>query len=284
MRSKIFFTIIIISVSVIAAAQPNNVNLANMAWEKGNLERAMSYASEALQAAEALTHEQLLKARLIRGKAGARLSYDALVKGTDEEMRANRHIPLQAYHDLKFVLDSDIGDLKNEVTAEFTKLSHALLLSGSDFDNAFTENSDDSSLIQQSIENYSASIELGQMTGNEKYKTYYYRGDVLLMIKEYDMAVVDFKKAMDLFAAAQRKTADLGIGDLGYRLAYTLAGVFNEKNGALDVIEKTRKLMKTEMERAESLKEKLGERYNDYVEEFDLLTTDLDKLEISIKK
>ena len=172
-----------------------------------------------------------------------------------------------------------------EIKTEFYKLGHALLLSGIDYEAMNTDSDDqDEKLTDKSIECYSGTIELWEMAKREKYKPYYYRGDSYLDKKEYEKAVEDVEKAISMFIDASRKNPDLGIGDLGYKLAYTQAGVFNKKETALSVIEKTFELLDAEIQLAEEKKEKLGDIYDDIKTQYDYLVGELNSLKGSVSK
>jgi len=282
---KIFYCIAFISISVIGFSQSNALNLAAIAWEKGHFENAWENAGTALQFPEKLEGTELYKAYGIRGKAGSRIAYDALTRMEDPNTEKYGSMALQAYYDFKIILGTRDSALIRDVTKEFYKLGHALLLSGTDYDalNADRE-SPDSSLIDKSVECYSATIELWELAGREKYKPYYYRGDALLSKREYDKAVPDLEKAMSMFIAAAHKLPDLGIGDLGYRLAYTQAGVYKNNEAALKTIEKTFELLDAEMQLAEANKERLAEQYEELKSQYDYLVGELTSLKSSVAK
>jgi hypothetical protein len=137
-------------------------------------------------------------------------------------------------------------------------------------------------LIDKAIECYTASIEAWKLAGREKYKPYYYRGDALLAKKKFGIAAEDLEKAMSIFIADSRKSADMEIGDLGYRLAYTQAGVFKNKEAALKTIEKTLELLDAEVVLAEAKKEKSAEQYEILKNEYDVLVRELNSLKNSV--
>ncbi len=267
-----------------AFPQANHVNLAAIAMEKGHYDNAWENANAALQSPQLLNSELLYKAHSIRGKAGARIAYLAFTKGTDEDMQKYQEMPMLSYLDFKEILSAGDSVMTADITPEFYKLGHALYMSGTEYDRRNADNEKpDTLLLNKSIECYTATIEMQALAKKEKYKPYFYRGDAQLTKRKYDLAVQDFKAAMDMYAAAIRQMPDLGIGDLGYRLAYTQAGVFNQKEVALKTIQKTRELLKTEMQLAETKKEKLAEIYVDIQTEFDYLTGELENLETSVK-
>lgn len=280
---RIFACVLFSAAALIASGQSNAVNLAAIAFEKGHFDNAWENANSALQAPEKLDNLLLHQAYGIRGKAGARIAYNALTKMEDENTEKYAGMALQAFNDFKIILDSKDSAMIRDVTKEFYKLGHALLLSGTDYDaiNADKE-TPDSTLIDKSIECYSATIELWKLAGREKYKPYYYRGDALLAKKEYDKAVADLDKAMSMFIAAARRQPDMGIGDLGYRLAYTQAGVFGNNEAALKTIDKALELLDAELLLAESKKEKSAEQYEIIKNEYDVLTGELNSLKSSV--
>ncbi len=269
--------------AIIGFSQGNSVNLAAIAWEKGHFDNAWENANSALQASEKLDNQLLHQAYSIRGMAGTRIAYNALTKMEDENLEKYAGMALQSFNDFKMILDAKDSAVIRDVSKEFYKLGHALLLSGTDYEaiNADREKPD-SALIDKSIECYSSTIELWELAGREKYKPYYYRGDALLAKREYDKAVADLDKAMTMFIAASRKQPDLGIGDLGYRLAYTQAGVFGNKEAALKTIDKTLELLDAELQLAESKKDKSAEQYEITKNEYDVLTGELNSLKSSV--
>lgn len=269
----------------LSSAQGNDVTLAVIAWEKGHVDNAWENANAALQSPGGLNKNLLYKAYSIRGKAGTRISYHALTEGNDNALEKYAGIALQAYRDFKEILHAKDTALINDIKQEFHRLGHALLLSGTDYDkiNADKEKPD-SLLLEKAIECYSATIELWELAGKEKYKPYYYRGDALLAKRQYDKAMADLEKAMSMFISATRKLPDLGIGDLGYRLAYTQAGVFNNKPAARKTIEKTKELLDGEMQLAEAKKDIIADQYEDLKAQYDYLIGELNSLLNTVEK
>ncbi|HXH19604.1 MAG TPA: tetratricopeptide repeat protein [Chitinophagales bacterium] len=266
------------------SAQSNSLNLAVIAYEKGHYENAWNNANAALQAPQNLDEQSHIQALLIRASSGARMAYKIFTEGEEAEMKQNLELPLQAYHDFKELLHRGDSASIAAITPEFYKLGHALYLTGTEYDKQNADNEKpDTLLLNKSIECYSATIELWQHVNKLKYKPYYYRGDAYLAKKKYDKAVDDFTRAIELYAAAARKTPDLGIGDLGYRLAYTQAGIFNQKEAALKTIRLAKELLDKEMLLAESKKDKLAEIFEDIKTEYDYLTGELNDLEASVK-
>jgi len=271
--------------SLLSFSQTTDINLAAIALERGHFENAWENASSALKNSKDLDSKLLLKAYTIRGKAGTRLAYDALTNGDVSNTEKYAGIALQAYRDFKEILNTKDSALIKEITPEFYKLGHALLLSGTDYDALNTDKEKpDTSLVNKSIECYSSTIELWELAGKQKYKPYYYRGDAYLAKKEFDKAIMDLEKAMSLYIATSHKLPDLGIGDLGYRLAYTQAGVFNKKAEAMKTIEKTLELLDAEMKLADAKKEFLADQYEDIKSQYDYLLGELDRLKISVSK
>lgn len=272
--------------SLLAFAQNDKVALAESALAKNDFATAYDLVNAALQVPQSLDKGSLAKASYIRGKAGVKVAYDAMLDGDESEEKKYVDVPLQSYHDFKKALSTGDESMQTLVTAEYNKLGNALLVAGTKYDGRFNDNPEtaDSSLLDKAIENFSGSIEIFELTKKEKFKPYLFRGDAFFTKKKFNEATADYTKALALFEGAPRDNPDFNIGDLGYRLAYMQAAVFNKKDVALQTLEKTRKLLDAEMQLAESKKDKLGERYEECKTEYEYFKGELAELDAKLKK
>lgn len=285
MKRKFLFSVFC-CIGFAALAQSDKVNLAEAALSKSDFAGAFELADAALKAPQSLDKNSLAKAYYIRGKAGTKISYDALLDGDEAEEKKYADVPLQCYQDFKQAMSSGEETLQKQVAAEYNKLGNALLVAGTRYDARFNDNPEkaDSSLLDKAIENFSGSIEIFELTKKEKFKPYLFRGDVYFAKEKFNEASADYMKALALFEGAPHDNPDFNIGDLGYRLAYMQAAVFNKKEVALQTIEKTRKLLDAEMQLAESKKATLGERYEECKTEYDYFLGELADLQAKLQK
>lgn len=269
-----------------AFAQNEKVSLAEAALEKNDFTTAYATANTALQTAGNLDKNSLAKAYYIRGKAGIKIAYEALLDGDEAEEKKYADMPLQCYHDFGQAIAAGDETLQKQITADYHKLGNALLVAGTKYDARFNDKPEtaDSSLLDKAIENFSGSIEVFERIQKEKFKPYLFRGDIYFAKKKFNEAAADYTKAMALFEDSPRDNPDFNIGDLGYRLAFIQAAVFNKKEAALQTIEKTRSLLDGEMQLAESKKATLGERYDESKTEYEYFLGELAELTTSFKK
>lgn len=282
---KTLFTAALCVTVFLCFSQNDKVYIAEIALDKGDLASAYENANAALQAQKSLDKTTLAKACFIRGKAGLRISYDALMNGTEEDEKKYADVPLQCYKDFQQALLSPDTAMKKQVAAEYNKMSNALLVAGTRYDQKFkdAEEKADSAWLDKAIENFSASIEIHALMKKEKFKPYLFRGDAWFAKMKFDEAANDYLKALELFENSKRDIPDFNIGDLGYRLAYMQAAVYKKKEVAMQTIEKTRKLLDGEMSLAEAKKEKLGERYEDCKKDYQYFKDELNELTQQIK-
>ncbi len=283
---SIFTLVLFCCIGLLATAQNDKVALAEAALAKNDFAGAYNLANAELQAAQSLDKTSLAKVSYIRGKAGVKIAYDALLDGDETEEKKYVDVPLQSYRDFKKALSAGDESMQTLVAAEYNKLGNALLVAGTKYDAKFNDNPEtaDSSLLDKAIENFSGSIEIFELTKKEKFKPYLFRGDAFFTKKKFNEATADYTKALALFEGAPRDNPDFNIGDLGYRLAYMQAAVFNKKEVALQTLEKTRILLDAEMQLAESKKDKLGERYEECKTEYDYFKGELAELDAKLKK
>ncbi|MDZ4847270.1 MAG: hypothetical protein SH857_17190 [Chitinophagales bacterium] len=283
---NVFLPALFCCISFLSFAQSDKVALAEAALAKNDFTGAYDLANAALQSPQSLDKNAIAKASYIRGKAGVKMAYDAMLDGDEIAEKKYVDVPLQSYRDFQKVINAGDETMKAMVTAEYNKLGNALLVAGTKYDGRFNDNTEtaDSSLLDKAIENFSGSIEIFELTKKEKFKPYLFRGDVFFTKKKFNEATADYTKAFALFEGAPRDNPDFNIGDLGYRLAYMQAAVFNKKDVALQTLEKTRKLLDAEMQLAESKKDKLGERYAECKTEYEYFKSELAELDAKLKK
>ncbi|GIV32551.1 MAG: hypothetical protein KatS3mg031_0086 [Chitinophagales bacterium] len=279
---RIFF--LLACCPILTFSQANRLNMASIALDKKHYENAWRFADEALQQPDNLSPQQQLQARLIRGIASYQVAFDALRKDDENLQKQYLSTPRMAYDDLTYVLANGDSSQRAAATEHLFQLGHALFLAGTLYDLEFI-NTGDSSLIEQAVACYTANIDLWERIGRQKYRPYLHRGDNFLTKKDFEPAIADLQKAFELYSKSEFKYPDFNIGDLGYRLAYTLAGVYKQKETALNIINQTRQHLDNMLQLTEEKKDKLGEeRYSKYNEEYKVLNTELDKLEKSIRE
>lgn len=285
MRNPVLFFLACL-LSTGAFAQSGDVNLAEATLNKKDYAGAYELANTILNSSQNLDKIARAKAYYIRGKAGVKISYDAMLDGGEAEEKKYVDVPQQCYHDFKQAMSAGDEALHTLVAAEYNKLGNALLVAGTKYDSWFNDNPEkaDSSLLDKAIENFSGSIDIFELIQKEKFKPYLFRGDVYFAKEKFNEASADYTKALALFESSPRDNPDFNIGDLGYRLAYMQAAVFNKKDAAHQTIQKTRKLLDAEMQLAETKKATLGERYEECKTEYDYFLGELDDLSAKLQK
>ena len=108
---NIFTLALFCCTSLLAFAQGDKVVLAEAALAKNDFAGAYELANAALQSSQSLDKNSLAKASYIRGKAGVKIAYDAMIDGDEAEEK--KYVDEGYINGGVYVMDASFFDTQN---------------------------------------------------------------------------------------------------------------------------------------------------------------------------